>query len=423
MFETISIIYFCTLLAYTVVEVTLLLLNVNYAKNIKNNASNEILDIYSKAELKKSLNYTTEKTYISIFQTIYSSILIFSFIYFNLFGHIDFYLRNKFSNFYLLGISYILSISVIFAVLQLPISLYRTFKIEEKYGFNTMNFKLWCIDILKSTAISLVITIPILFILLYFMESSGPYWWLYAFSVIAIFQLMLLVIFPVLIAPLFNKFEELKDQELGQKILALANELDFEAAGILQMDGSKRSKHANAYFSGFGKSKRIVLFDTLIEKLESKEILAVLAHEIGHSKKKHILKALVYSLALLFLAFYILSLLINYEDFYLAFGISIPSSYALLVLFNIAFEPIMFFISPLSSIFSRKNEYEADEFAVKAIGETKPLIDSLKKLSKSSLSNLTPHPMYSFFHYSHPTLAERITAMKKIKVSGEKNGS
>lgn len=420
MFETINIIYFCTLFAYTTVEVTLLLLNVKYAKNVKNNTAIELLNIYSDDEIEKSLNYTQEKTHISVIQTIYSSILIFIFIYFGFFGEIDSYLRSSISNFYVLGISYILSISLIFAVLQLPFSLYRTFKIEEKYGFNTMSFKLWCIDILKSTALSLVITVPLLFALLYFMENSGEYWWVYAFLLIAFFQLLLLIIFPVLIAPLFNKFEELKDEELGQKILALANELDFEASGIYQMDGSKRSNHANAYFSGFGKSKRIVLFDTLLEKLEGSEILAVLAHEIGHSKKKHIVKALVYALVLLFIAFYILSLLINYKDFYLAFGISIPSSYALLVLFNIAFEPIMFFVSPISSIFSRKNEYEADEFAVHAVGEAKPLIDSLKKLSKASLSNLTPHPMYSFFHYSHPTLVERIDAMKKIKVNGEK---
>ncbi|MCL4150751.1 UNVERIFIED_CONTAM: hypothetical protein GTU68_006487 [Idotea baltica] len=279
-----------------------------------------------------------------------------------------------------------------------------------------MTVKLWFFDLIKSLLLSAVFLIPLLCALFYFMKNSGEYWWLYAFLIVAGFQILLLLIFPVFIAPLFNKFEPLKDQALSEKIFALANKLEFESSGIYQMDGSKRSAHANAYFSGFGKSRRIVLFDTLIEKLSSPQILSVLAHEIGHAKKKHIVKSIGYAMGLLLIAFYVLSLLINYPDFFKAFGINNPSSYSLLILFNIAFEPIMFFVSPLSSIFSRKNEYEADEYAVNAMGSSKPLEEALAMLSKSSLSNLSPHWLYSFFHYSHPTLIERINAMRNIGV-------
>jgi len=251
------------------------------------------------------------------------------------------------------------------------------------------------------------------------MQSFEKNWWLYAFVTVAVFQIVLMIIFPVFIAPIFNKFEKLKDEDLASDINSLAKKLEFESRGIFQIDGSKRSAHANAYFAGFGKARRIVLFDTLIEKLSKSEICAVLAHEIGHAKKHHIVKSVIMALFFLFLSFYVASLLLNSNMFFNAFGIDLPSSYALLVLLSVAFEPIMFFLSPLTSIFSRKNEYEADRFAVDSVGNSSDLEFALAKLSTESLSNLNPHPWFSFFHYSHPTLVERIKAMKDYELSLE----
>jgi len=410
--------YFISLFLYLITEVTLITLNMSSASKENKNLPKSVKNLQSETNSKeKSIAYTRDKSRLNILTTIYSGILIFIFIKAGYFGLIDEYLRQTISSFYLRACTYIIGISFIFSILQMPFGLYSTFVIEEKYGFNKMTFKLWLKDLAKGLALSLVLAIPLLLALLYFMQTFEKNWWIYGFLALSSFQIILMIIFPVFIAPIFNKFEKLKDQSLADEINSLAEKLKFETKGIFQIDGSKRSAHANAYFAGFGKARRIVLFDTLIEKLSKNEICAVLAHEIGHAKKHHIVKSVILSLTFLFISFYIASLLLSSNSFFHAFGIKIPSAYALLVLISVAFEPIMFFLSPLTSIFSRKNEYEADRYAVDAVGNSSDLELALAKLFTESLSNLNPHPLFSFFHYSHPTLVERINAMKEYELS------
>jgi STE24 endopeptidase len=244
------------------------------------------------------------------------------------------------------------------------------------------------------------------------MGATGSYWWLYAFAFLATVQLLLMYLYPVFIAPLFNTFTPLEEGSLKDQIFSLAEKIGFKTSGIFIMDGSKRSSHGNAYFTGFGAIKRIVLFDTLIENLSEPQAISVLAHEMGHERKGHIKKTLVISLITTCLGFWVLSLFINYQPFYQAFGFPTKSYHAALVIFAFASSPITYFLSPLFSLLSRKHEYEADRFAIDAVGGCDDLCEALLSLSKNSLSNLTPHPWYSFFHYSHPTLTERLQAMR-----------
>jgi STE24 endopeptidase len=411
--HTIQTLYFLILLLYTITEITLLTLNARSARKSQAILPESIKNLQDKDTLKKTIAYTHEKTRLSIIQTLYGSTLLYLIIYHSLFGTFDQYLSTHISSFYIRGSVFIIGISIIFSILQLPLSLYSTFVIEEKYGFNKTTFKLWITDLIKSSILSILLITPLLITTLYFIAHFQDNWWLYVFCLVAGFQILLMLVYPAWIAPLFNKFEPLQNKELAEEISTLADTLAFETQGIYQMDASKRSAHGNAYFAGFGRTRRIVLFDTLINSLSNTELCAVLAHEIGHAKKRHILKSVLFSLVLLLASLYFASLLLTNEDFFLAFGIQNPSSYALLLLFGIAFEPLLFFLSPLSSILSRKNEYEADRYAIDAMKGFQSLETALAKLSTKSLSNLFPHPWYSFFHYSHPTLLERIEAMKK----------
>lgn len=411
-YKNLQYLYFFTLIAYTLTEVTLLILNARSAKEAKTALPDSIKALQDEDTKQKTIEYTLVNTKLNIAQTLYSSLILFIFIHYSLLGTIDNVLRENISSMYVRGCAYIIGISFIFSLLQLPFGLYSTFIIEEKFGFNKTTAKLWVKDFIKTLLLSLCITTPLLIGALYFIEHFQSNWWLYVFLFIASFQILLMLIYPSFIAPIFNKFEPLHDKELADEINKLADSLSFETQGIFQMDASKRSSHGNAYFAGFGKMRRIVLFDTLIKTLSHSELCAVLAHEIGHAKKKHIIKSIILSLIFLLVSLYIASLLLHNETFFKAFGIDMPSSYALLLLLGIAFEPILFFISPLTSILSRKNEYEADRYAIDAMKGYQDLEKALAKLSTKSLSNLSPHPWYSFFHYSHPSLIERIQAMK-----------
>ena len=234
------------------------------------------------------------------------------------------------------------------------------------------------------------------------MQASGAYWWVWAFVFISAFQLLMIVIFPTFIAPWFNKFEPLKEGEFRERILALADQVGFKTSGIFSMDGSKRSAHSNAYFTGIGKAKRIVLFDTLIEQMTMEQGLAVLAHEMGHYKMKHIQRMLVVQTIFLLIGLYVLSRLIDFEPLYAAFGLA-PSHHAALVLFSLLSGSFTFFLGPLMNVLSRKHEYEADRFAARTLRDGKPMEEALINLTVKNLSNLTPHPWYSAYHYSHPS--------------------
>jgi len=263
-------------------------------------------------------------------------------------------------------------------------------------------------------ALSAVIGFPVLLGLFWFMDRAGKLWWIWAFCGLSAFQLVVNVLFPVLIAPLFNKFTPLPEGSLKEKILSLADKLRFRTKGIFLMDGSRRSRHSNAYITGLGRYKRIVLFDTLVNTSTEEEIASVLAHEIGHGKRNHLKKSLALSVALSLAGFWILSLLLPYEPLYSAFSFAQPSRQAILVILVLCAGPFTFFLTPLFSAWSRKHEHEADRFAVEAVGTAAGLKTALLRLARDNLSNLTPHPLYSFYHYSHPTLAERIAALDSL---------
>jgi len=313
------------------------------------------------------------------------------------------------------GILFCLAVALVFSLASLPTSIYSTFYLEAKFGFNKTTAGLYLLDKLKAVVLGVLIGVPFLFVVLWLMNAMGAYWWVWAFGFILAFQLLMIVIFPTFIAPWFNKFEPLPAGELRDRILALAKQLGFKTSGIYTMDGSKRSAHSNAYFTGLGRSKRIVLFDTLLEQMTINQGLAVLAHEMGHYKLKHIVRMLIVQTVFLLIGLYLLSLLLHYDPLFAAFGLQ-RSNHAALVLFSLVSGPATFYLAPLMNVLSRKHEYEADQFAAVTLRDGKAMEEALVNLTIKNLSNLTPHPWYSAYHYSHPTPVERIGAIRSCPV-------
>jgi len=311
------------------------------------------------------------------------------------------------------GIVFCFAIGLLFTITALPTELYSTFGIEAKFGFNKTTFGLYVSDKFKGLILGVLLGTPFLLGVLWLMDIMGRFWWLWAFAFVSGFQLLIMVIYPTYIAPWFNKFEPLKEGELRERILDLADQVGFKTAGIFSMDGSKRSAHSNAYFTGIGKAKRIVLFDTLIDQMTTAEGLAVLAHEMGHYKMKHIRRMLLLQSVFLLGGLYILSLLVAYPPFFAVFGL-VPSSHAALVLFSLVSGPFIFYLAPLINGLSRRHEYEADRFSAMTLRDGKPMEAALIKLTVKNLSNLTPHPWFSAYHYSHPTAVERIMAIRRV---------
>jgi STE24 endopeptidase len=309
------------------------------------------------------------------------------------------------------------SFVVIGGIIDLPFSLYGTFVLEEKFGFNKMTFKLWLVDAIKGAFIGALIGLPIAALILWLMGAAGDLWWLWAWCVWMGFNLLLLLIYPTFIAPLFNKFDPLADETLKERVTALMNRCGFKAKGLFVMDGSKRSAHANAYFTGFGASKRVVFFDTLLNSLTPGEVDAVLAHELGHFKHKHIIKRIVSMFAMSLAGFALLGFLSNQLWFYLGLGVRPitvdvqgANSALALLLFMMAIPVFTVFISPLMAQVSRKHEFEADAYAVSQT-QAADLKNALLKLYEDNASTLTPDPLYVKFYYSHPPASERLARM------------
>jgi STE24 endopeptidase len=300
----------------------------------------------------------------------------------------------------------------------IPFDIYHTFVLEKKYGFSTITWKLWLTDLIKSVLISAILMGVLLSAFMAFILYLPKSWWFWAWIFFTLFEILLMWLYPVVIAPLFNKYEPIKDEELKGKIEILLAKIGLKAKGIFQVDEGKRSKHTNAYFTGIGKTKRIVLYDTLLASHSQEEILAVLAHEIGHWKKKHILKQLIAMIALSLGGFYLIYLMVNWPPLYDAFGLEQTPVYAGLLLASIYFSCIGFFFSPLGAFVSRRYEREADKMAIELVGTSEPMINALKRLAKDNLSNLHPHPWYVWFYYSHPPLTERIRYLKVMEHEG-----
>jgi STE24 endopeptidase len=306
------------------------------------------------------------------------------------------------------------SFGLVSGALDLPFTLYSTFRIEERFGFNKMSLGLWLGDLLKSTVVGIVIGLPIIALILWLMGSAGSLWWLWAWAVWMGFNLLLLLLYPTVIAPIFNKFKPLEDEGLKTRVTALMQRCGFAAKGLFVMDGSKRSAHANAYFTGFGAAKRVVFYDTLLKQLNPAEVDAVLAHELGHFKHKHIIQRLVAMFAMSLAGFALLGWLSSQFWFYTALGVrpnlNAPNDALALLLFMLVIPLFSFFISPLFAQLSRKHEFEADAYAVEKT-DGRDLSNALLKLYKDNASTLTPDPVFVKFYYSHPPASERLARM------------
>ena len=309
---------------------------------------------------------------------------------------------------------FLIVLALLSGILGLPFTLYRTFVIEERFGFNRQTWRTWLVDRLKGMALGAVLGLPFLYGVLAFMAFTGSTWWLWVFAFITGTQLLLVVIYPTLIAPLFNKFTPLEDGELKSRLEALADDAGFRTKGLSVMDASRRTGHSNAFFTGLGRAKRIVLFDTLVEKMSPDEILAVLAHEIGHFRAHHVKKRLAIGVVVTLLTLYVLSLLIQWPPLFHAFGFAAPSHHAALILLMLCGGAFTFYLAPLSAWYSRRHEYQADAYSVRIAGLPEALVDALVGLSDQNLANLNPHRWYSAFYYSHPTLSERVAAINRL---------
>ncbi|MCD7971146.1 MAG: M48 family metallopeptidase [Candidatus Azobacteroides sp.] len=370
--------------------------------------------IYDKEDYAKQQEYQKANSRFGLYSSLFSFVVLVTVLALGLFGWLDDFLRQYIQNEILLTLSFFGIIYVINEIISLPFEYYGTFVIEEKFGFNKATKKTFWLDQLKGLLIAVIIGGILLALITWLYNTLGEYAWLWAWGVVTAFSLFMTLFYSNVIVPLFNKQTPLEEGELRSAIEEFAGKAGFALNNIYVMDASKRSTKANAYFTGFGAKKRIVLFDTLINDLDTEEIVAVLAHEIGHYKKKHTLQSMFISIIYTGIILFLLSLMLGNRDIAEALGGSIPSFHLGLIAFSVLFTPISLVIGIFTSIFSRKNEYQADAYAA-SFGLGDALISGLKKLSVKSLSNLNPDPLYVFFYYSHPTLLQRMEALNKNK--------
>ena len=380
------------------------------SKNFNNKIPDEVSDVYDKEKYLKSLHYKKTQYNFSKLSRICGLVIILTFFFLDGFLFLDDLSNNFFDSKILVSLCFLGIIYLGNELLSLPLSFYYTFVIEERFGFNQTTLKLFLLDKIKSWLLSLLFGGIILSFLLYQFESLGNNFWITAWIFLTLVSILLNAFYSQLIVPIFNKQTKLDNGELRSKIESYSNKVGFDLSNIFVIDGSRRSTKANAYFSGFGKQKRVTLYDTLIKKLNTNQIIAVIAHEIGHYKKNHIVYNIFFSMLQSGLMLYLLSILLEMPVFAQALGLNTSSFHIGIICFSILFSPISELISLIFNYFSRKFEYEADEYAKKTF-DCKYLVEALKILSKDSLSNLTPHPTYVWWYYSHPTLYQRISRL------------
>jgi len=382
------------------------------AKHFEDTIPQKLQDVYEEADYKKSQAYKKTNYKFGILTSSFSLLLTLGFLIFDGFESIDNLARSFSENPILIALIFFGIIMIGSDIITTPFSYYKTFIIEDKFGFNKTTKKTFWLDKIKGWFMMVILGGIILTAILWFYQTTGKHFWLYAWGLVALFSIFMNMFYAKLIVPIFNKQTPLEAGNLRDKISSYAKTVGFKLDKIFVIDGSKRSTKANAYFSGFGSEKRVTLYDTLINDLEEEEIVAVLAHEVGHYKKKHIIFNLTTSILLTGLSLYILSLFISKPILSQALGVDIPSFHIGLIAFGILYSPLSEITSLIMNWFSRKFEYQADNYA-KQTYKSEPLISSLKKLSKNSLSNLTPHKAYVFMHYSHPTLLQRVENLKR----------
>lgn len=367
--------------------------------------------------LKKTYEYTVESNALSVKESLFSSVLLLVFLFGGLLNVYNEWINSLGLPFILTGVIFFLLLTYLTTFLTIPFSLYSTFKIENKYGFNTMTPKLWVIDFLKSTAISTLLLLVVLSAGFWIIRESPGYWWLFIWGFFFLFSLFMMYISPYLIEPLFNKFTPLEGHDLEDRIRDLMGKAGIKVSRVFKIDASRRSRHTNAYFSGIGKVKRIVLYDTLLELMDENEVLAVLAHEAGHWKKKHVLKMIVVTEIIALVIAYIAFRLLRIEFLSAIFDVQGASFFAKIVILGFIFSIVSFPAAPLFSYFSRRHEKEADRFAADLTSAPEWLATALMKLSRDNLSNLHPHPIYAKIYYSHPPVVERVRWLRSGEVS------
>ncbi len=373
----------------------------------------EFQDIIDSDEYRKSQEYTKVSSQFGLVQSTINTLIVVFFLLAGGFNYLDTFVRGFGQGSIVNGILYIAILGLLSSLLSLPFSIYSTFVIEERFGFNTTTLKTFCTDIFKGLFLAILIGTPILALVLWFFETTGEWAWIYCWLGVTVFSITLQFLAPVLIMPLFNKFTPLNDGALKEKVLDFAKESSFNIQGVYTMDGSKRSNKLNAFFTGFGKFRKIVFYDTLLKKLDDNELIAVLAHEMGHYRHHHILSMMLISICQTGLLFFLLSLFLENENLFAAFQMEQISVYGALVFFSFIFSPINLFLGIAVNILSRRNEYQADRYSAKTNCRGKALMTGLKKLSIVNLSNLTPHPAMVFFHYSHPPVLKRLYSLGK----------
>lgn len=400
------------------VEITLDALNLKELKKHRGKIPPLFTDSFSMEEYQKSIDYTQSKAHFSWVKAGFDVAVLWAVILSGGFYYLDEWLALWIHQGTLIHqVAYPLTLGGIFYILHLPFGIYHQFVLEEKFGFNKTKVSTFVGDQIKTIFLSLLIGAPLLALIFKIVDWMGSSWWIGGWGAMMAFQFLTAALFPVLLAPLFYKFTPLEAGELKERITNLAKKVKFKMAGVFTIDGSKRSTHSNAFFAGIGRTRRIVLFDTLMNNLSTPEIISVLAHEMGHNVKKHIQKGLILSSVSTLLGFFILAQLLHWTPFFATFGVPTPSVHVGLVLFGLLSSVFTFPFNPLFKWISRRNEYEADAFSVETTGDQESMKGSLVKLSKDNLSNLTPHPWYSFYHYSHPTTTERVAAIEAIEQS------
>ncbi len=408
------------ILARAITELWLSRLNQRHVRAHANEVPRAFGGMIDEATYRRSVDYTLTKSRFGDVAGMFDAVVLIAVLFSGVlpwaFGR--FSASASFGSSILAMAGFLFVTGIALSIPGLPFAWYAQFKLEERFGFNTTSIKTWILDRVKGFLLAVLLGYPLLALVLKLIEWTGANWWLWAAAVVIAFQLLLLLIAPVVIMPLFNKFTPLPEGGLRERLFALAQRTNFPTRSIDVMDGSKRSRHSNAFFTGLGRFRKIVLFDTLIAQLTEPELESVLAHEIGHYKKRHVIKLFGVSIAGVLVAFAAIAWLARQHWFYRAFGFQYQGGFAAanvvpaMLLFALLAGTISFWISPFIHICSRRFEYEADSFARATMGQAQSLIQALRKLSAKNLSNLTPHPLYSGFYYSHPTLLERERALR-----------
>jgi len=413
-----AIIALVLVLARATAELWLSRLNQNYVRAHADEVPLAFREMVDEPTYRRSVDYTLAKGRFGEVVTVFDAALLITLLFSGVlpwaFG--KFTAAFRASVWAMAGFLFVTGFAL--SIIGLPFAWYAQFKLEDRFGFNTTTVKTWVLDRLKGFLLAVLLGFPLLALVLKLIEWTGANWWIWAAVLVVAFQLLLMLIAPAVIMPLFNKFTPLPDGSLRERLFALAQRTDFPTRSIEVMDGSKRSRHSNAFFTGFGRFRKIVLFDTLVAQLAEPELESVLAHEIGHYKRRHVLKLLGVSILGVFIGFAAVAWLARQQWFYRAFGFEYHAGFAAanvvpaMLLFALLAGTISFWFSPLAHFWSRRFEYEADAFARATTVEAQPLIQALRKLTEKNLSNLTPHPLYSGFYYSHPTLLERENALR-----------